>query len=238
MAPSGLEGDEEPLMGTKQAVRPALPQQGEVGVGAKSAIAAHNIAGPQFVVRPGYVGQVVRAQRRRDGLKEIAGVSVELYQQMGRRKTATVGLLATLAEGSAEVGRVGHGKTGAVQEEDAVPVPQGARVLGGKAAAAVEDGGVESVKEGQGQALASVAVGRVGERKFGEASQLGDWSVAFQDLSEKQVRGNEGRQEAVADGELELPAQGSDERRINELHGIALDALEGLRHIEHGGLRR
>ena len=48
---------------------------------------------------------------------------MELHQQVGRREAAALGLLAALAEGGTQVGRVRHGETRTIEEKDAMAVP-------------------------------------------------------------------------------------------------------------------
>jgi hypothetical protein len=225
-------------MGPKQAKRPPLVQQGQVGIGAESAIAGDDIAGLQGALGQRHVGQVVGPQRGGDGPDQVAGVGVELHQQMSGREATPLRLHATLAELGAEVGRVGHGEAGAVQEEDAMAVPEGARVGGGVAAAAFEYGGIEPLEEAQRQALAGVAIGRIGERGFGDASEFGDGDVAFEDLSDKEAGGDGGGEQAATAGHGAVATSSANEAGVEEAGGIALDAVKGLGHTKHGGLLR
>src|SRR5262249_21275458 len=73
------------------------------------------------------------------------------------------------------------------QGEDAAAVPERLAVAVGSGAARGEDGLVEAAAEADGQALAGLAVGAVGEGALGEAAQLADSGGAGQDLVQEQV---------------------------------------------------
>jgi hypothetical protein len=94
----------------------------------------------------------------------------------------------------------------------------------------------EPLEEGQGQALARVAVRGVGEGNLGEAAEFGDRGDAFEDLAEEQAGSGLGCEQTLATAQPELAAQRLKERSIDESGGSTLEAFEGLRHTEHGSL--
>ena len=180
----------QPLVRTEQAVQPTLPAHGQVGIGAEGAVADEEVAAPQTVVGHRGVGQVVGAQRRRQGVQQVAGVRIEQHQQMGRGETATGRLATGLSELLLKFGRIGHGEAGAVQQPDAVAMP--AAVASVVVQTAVGDGAAETVKEGQGEAAAGLAVGRVGEVQTAEVAELSGGDIAVEDLLEEEVGGDHG----------------------------------------------
>jgi hypothetical protein len=93
------------------------------------------------------------------------------------------------------------------------------------------------LEEGEGEALAGVAVGGLGEVDFGEALEFGDGGIAFEDLAEEELGGDLRAEATLAEGDLEIAAEGGDEGPVEEARGIAFEVEESLRDTEHGGLQ-
>jgi hypothetical protein len=188
-------------------------------------------------VGQGGVGQVVGAVRGRDGPQQEAAVAVEQGQQVGHREAAALRLGVGLPEGLLEFGRVGHGEVGAVEEEEAVALPAAARVVVGLGAAASDDGLLQAVEEGDGQAGAGLAVGRLGEVEPGQVTQLGGGGVAEEHLAQEQVGGDNRGQGALAEAVAAVAADSQQQGLGDGLGEVALDATQGVGDSEHGGLR-
>ncbi len=78
---------------------------------------------------------------------------------------------------------------------------------------------IESLEEGQGQALAGVAIGRVSEGELGEAAELGDGSIALQDLADEEVGGEQRGEPPLSAPQIEGAAEGVDERGVDKSSG-------------------
>ena len=183
----------------------------------------------------GGLTQVMGAPRRRHGAGQQTGLRVEGDEQVGGREAAAFGLVAGLAELLTQFLGVRHGEAGAVEEENAVTAP--ARGLGlGLGAARGGDGALEAVEEGDGEPLAGLAVGGIGEGESAEMREVADGGIAVEDLLEEEVGGDDGGQGPRAAVEFEVATDGVEEGFGDSLGGVALDAREGLGPSKHGSL--
>src|SRR6202021_353763 len=89
------------------------------------------------------------------------------YEQKARSPTSTAlrGTAGGLGEFVAELGGVGHGKTGAIHEKDVVAMPAVLRPQHVVAQAAAGDGVLQSLEESEGKATACLTVGGAGKSK-------------------------------------------------------------------------
>ena len=141
---------------------------------------------------------------------------MEQRQEMGHGEAAAGVLDAGLAEVLLEFGRIGHGEARAVGDEDAVAVP--AAVVVDRGFDPRGDAAEQLLEQGQGQAAAGLARGRVGEVEAADPDEVIDGGIAAEDLDEEQVDEGDRIEEAGAPGVLDLTA-GVDDLGSIELLG-------------------
>jgi len=130
---------------------------------------------------------------------------------VGHREAAAVGLGAGLAELRSQFGGIGHGEARAVEQEDAVAVPEFRGVGGVEPAAAAGDGGEQALEEAEGQPAAGLAVGGIGEVQPGEVAEQAAGAVAVQDLLDKEQGGGQRGEGALAVVPAEVAADREDQ---------------------------
>jgi len=123
MDPMGRKIDDLTLMDAEDSVRASRQKQRQVGEGAEAPIAQEYIAFAEPGMNLCHARHVVSAQRCGHDVCEHSGADVKQRQKMGHGETAA-GLLDTrLAEVFLKFGNIGHGKTGTIGDEHAVPMP-------------------------------------------------------------------------------------------------------------------
>ncbi len=155
---------------------------------------------------------------------------------MGHREAATRRLSDRLPEVAAQLGRVRHGKAGAIEQEDPVSVPPLGQSLFGGGDQGASDGALQALEQGPGQAGARLAVGSIGEGQAAAAAQFADGGVAVEDLVQEQVSSDDRPEVAVAPAVADFVAESVDEFFGDSVGNAALDAVQRLCHIKHGDL--
>ena len=104
-------------------------------------------------------------------------------QAMGHGKSTAGGLTARLAEVSAQLVGVGHGEAGAVDEPEAMAMPQAAALCGREHGAGAD--GEKFLQNSQRQPSARFAISLAGEAAIGQTRQMIASRITPEDLQQE-----------------------------------------------------
>ncbi|MCG3132671.1 MAG: hypothetical protein FLDDKLPJ_03537 [Phycisphaerae bacterium] len=190
-----VEADDLPRMHAQHGVQIRPGNPGQMRIRAESAVAHDDVAGRPLRVQIGRVLHVMRAQGRQDHIMQEAGLGVEQREQVGDGKSAAGLLPAGLSEVRLMLGSVGHGESRAVEQREAMAVPQCWHVSGTVPRRRHSDF-LEALRHRvhpppdqlQREALPRLTIGRSGESLARKVRQVGHGGVAMNHLQEKQVQ--------------------------------------------------
>ena len=219
---------------------PRRDQQGQVGIGAEPAVPQHDVAGLQLRARsPRPATSRGSATAPAPTRSSIPVARSNSASHLATGKPQPLRLVAGLAEVALQLGVVGHREAGAVDEPDPM-----ARASAIRRRWRLADGGgdllEEPVVDGQGEPLAGLAVGAVGEGPAAEVDDVLAGGVAVEDLEQEQVDGGDGVEDAVPPAMADLAAGlldgflGQARRRCLGAVGPRMGMIRG----GMGGLRR
>jgi hypothetical protein len=123
MDPMRCEIDDLTLMDAENSVRAPRAKQRQVGERAEATIAHEYIAFAEPGMNLCDAGHIVSAQRCGHDLCEHSCPNVKQRQKMGHGETAAWLLDARLAKVFLKFRNIGHGKSGTIGDEHAVPMP-------------------------------------------------------------------------------------------------------------------
>src|SRR5579884_3802006 len=191
---------------------------------AEAAIADEDVAFAQLGMDCLDLRHVVRPQRRGDQAQQQAGGRIEERQQVHDREAAARLLGAGLAKSFLQLGRIGRGGAGAVDQKGAVAAPEG---VGGRLRQAITNQKHEALEQGERQSASCLAIRLAAAVHAAEARYMIAGRVAVQDLQEEEMNGSGWIENAFAPAMFEGAAQIVDRSGREPMRDIRLDPFDG-----------
>jgi hypothetical protein len=210
------------LMRTKEPVKLACQQQGQVDKGAKAPVADDRVAFFQFGVHLGDLGHVMGAQGSRQHLNQEPGAGMKHGEYMGNGKTTAPPLASWLAKVLLQLGCVRHAEGRAIDIKGAMPMPARTGIRDGTQGRAYTlQQGLQHLK---GQASTRVAVSSFAEVLVRKVEQPCNCEVAVEDLRDEEVNRGDRVEQSFSPSVANVMTRGDNLLGFEDLSKIALDA--------------
>jgi hypothetical protein len=218
-------------MDAQDGMEPLLAQQGEMDKGAERAIADEHSARAQRRRERRHLGHIMRVPGGRKGLQQEARPGMKQGEQVGHGNPTPRALSTGLAKVLLPFWRIGHRKTGPIDQERPVASPPSLVV--GRLLADRCGPPQQVLPDTERQAGPSLTKRR-GRKVLGDqAGQMATCRVAVQDLQEEKMDGGDRIEQARPPLVAHLVAQGENRGSVEQGGQLGFDVFEGFHHCAY-----
>ena len=213
-------------MHAKDGMESLLAQEGEMGKGAERAITDEHISWVQRRMERRHLSHIVRVPGSREDFQEEACPRMKEGKQMGYREPTPWALPIGLAKVCLQFGRIGHRKTGAVDQECAVAPPP--PLILGCLLADRRRPPQQSLPDSERQARPGLAKRRGRKALRDEVGQVATRRVAVPNLEDEEMDGGHRIEQARTPLVAHLVAQGENRRSVEQGSQLGLAVSKGF----------